>query len=396
MVLLDMHKKSLILLTSLVLSSLACSFPQTRSARLPAEASPELNKESIPDDEAQSIEAIATGAAAGLNSTFKPDTVATRDAHAAHQGCVKARFKVNEGLSDELKQGIFADDASGKPRQYKAWVRYSSGSGKPQPDFIPDGRGMAIKVIGVDGPRAALEKVFEKRTQDFLMINFPQFFVKNAKDYVDFNRDRAAFIASHPDAAQIIGAMGRQFVTSPLETQFFSMTPISLGARAIKYSARPCEAAQSMKIGDLDLVPLVTTLMSIKGPADFPNHLGELAPYASYLKTGMTTQLAEKDYCFDFMVQFQDDAEKSPVEDPTVRWNGEFHPVAKVFIPKQSFAGNDEFCQNLSMTPWHALEAHRPLGGIQRVRRKVYGVISELRHQHNKAALQEPTGDEQF
>jgi len=38
------------------------------------------------------------------------------------------------------------------------------------------------------------------------------------------------------------------------------------------------------------------------------------------------------------------------------------------------------------------VEAHRPLGGINRVRRVVYEAISSLRHQLNLAPRTEPTG----
>ena len=39
---------------------------------------------------------------------------------------------------------------------------------------------------------------------------------------------------------------------------------------------------------------------------------------------------------------------------------------------------------------------HRPLGGVNRTRRVVYEVISELRHGLNGTPRREPTGDEVF
>jgi len=67
-------------------------------------------------------------------------------------------------------------------------------------------------------------------------------------------------------------------------------------------------------------------------------------------------------------------------------------------IPQQEFdsPAQREFCDNLSMTPWHALPEHRPLGGVNRVRRTVYTTISKLRHEANNAPRREPTGDETF
>ena len=50
------------------------------------------------------------------------------------------------------------------------------------------------------------------------------------------------------------------------------------------------------------------------------------------------------------------------------------------------------FCENLSFTPWHTIPEHRPLGGINRVRKTVYDTISHVRHEINGDKHREPTG----
>lgn len=90
-----------------------------------------------------------------------------------------------------------------------------------------------------------------------------------------------------------------------------------------------------------------------------------------------------------------------PVEDPTIEWDSAASPfvkIATITIPKQKFDSKDQmdFCENLSMTPWHSLPEQRPLGGINRVRKAVYEAISTLRHNLNGEARTEPTGEEQF
>ena len=67
--------------------------------------------------------------------------------------------------------------STAEPRTYDAWIRFSSSSGTPQPDSKLDGRGMAIKLMGVSASPST--------TQDFVMINNPVFMVRNAIDYVD-------------------------------------------------------------------------------------------------------------------------------------------------------------------------------------------------------------------
>jgi hypothetical protein len=89
------------------------------------------------------------------------------------------------------------------------------------------------------------------------------------------------------------------------------------------------------------------------------------------------------------------------VEDSVQEWNDEdapFYKVAKITIPKQAFDSDAQrsFCENLSYTPWHSLPEHRPLGGVNRIRRIVYERISKLRHDLNQSLRQEPTGDESF
>jgi hypothetical protein len=53
--------------------------------------------------------------------------------------------------------------------------------------------------------------------------------------------------------------------------------------------------------------------------------------------------------------------------------------VATIRIPAQDFTTEamKDFAENLSCTPWHSLPEHRPLGGINRVRRTVYETLSE-------------------
>jgi hypothetical protein len=74
-----------------------------------------------------------------------------------------------------------------------------------------------------------------------------------------------------------------------------------------------------------------------------------------------------------------------PIEDPTVEWPESISPfqtVASLTLPRQDIgaAAWKSACQRLSFNVWHALADHRPLGGINRVRREVYQVSSAWRH----------------
>ena len=309
------------------------------------------------------------------------DRPARRDAHPKAHGCVRAAFHVNDDLPPALAQGAFV---AGKT--YKTWIRFSNGDADPtRADIKGDARGMAIKIIGVPGENL-LPAESNATTQDFILINHPVFFVDNPETYLSLIKkvnssnplvNLAAPVALGLKGALIAAKITGKTIANPLETRFWSMVPYRLGddqhKQAVKFSARPC------------------TLGTTKIPT---------APAEDYLRTAMRATLAAKDACFEFLVQPRTTPSMS-VENSMTEWQeaeAPFIKVATITIPKQFFdaPAQREFCENLSFTPWHSLPEHRPLGGINRVRRVVYEEVSKFRHGLNGAPRQEPTGDETF
>jgi hypothetical protein len=343
-------------------------------------APPIANQEVIPLDESDAIKSILSVIERTLSEKYAAGTrTAWRDAHAKAHGCVRADFRVKADIPAELRIGVFA-----ATRTFNAWIRFSNGDGKPEDDRIRDGRGMAIKLTGVDGPKLLADEA-EAKTQDFVMINSPAFFIRNAGDYVSFMeaskyRLSFAFFMTHWHELRVARAIVAEKVNEVFEQRYFSMTPYLLGQRYIKFSARPIDCGSGAA-----LVP------SVAPPPDDPN----------YLRNRMIAWMSSKDACFAFAVQPQTDPATMPVEDPTVVWQeskAPFIEVATIRIPTQRFDSEAQqiFCENLSYTPWHALADHRPVGGINRIRKVVYDRISLLRHKLNKAPRVEPAGDESF
>lgn len=337
------------------------------------------NQERVPPGEAEATQKIVSMIEQQVSTAYAGgQRPAMRDAHAKAHGCVRATVTVRPGLPKQLRQGIFA-----KQRSYRAWVRFSNGNGTPRDDHAGDGRGMAIKVMGVPGKKLLPD---EPQTQDFLMINYPVFFTRNAADYVVLNEleqqnKAAAFFQTRPHERQISEAITAKVVDSVFEQRYFSMTPYLLGKRYIKFSAIPVSCGSGSPLQQSKAGP----------PLGDPN----------YLRTNMIAWLHEKDACFNLAVQPQTEPAIMPIEDPTIEWDESKAPfimVATIRIPEQTFdsTAQQTFCENLSYSPWHALPAHRPVGGINRVRKVVYEKISELRHSLNKAPRAEPTGNETF
>jgi hypothetical protein len=227
---------------------------------------------------------------------------------------------------------------------------------------------MAIKLLGVEGSPST--------TQDFLQINYPAFFVKDAIDYVDFSR------ASNPLRFFIPGInpfhwrlreawnglrISRQPAANPLNLRYFTMTPLLCGEIACKASSRP--------------LPPLSRQVATGGP--------------DFLRGNLAAHLAAAPARFEFLLQAQTDPGRQPVEDPRIIWDEAAAPfvrVAEITIPAQRFDTPDRerFGENLSFTPWHCLPEHRPIGGINRLRRAVYDAISRLRHEINQAPREEP------
>jgi hypothetical protein len=360
-----------------VLAGLVASFSHAQHTKTAPSAA---GREEIPPDEADAIKSILdTFEEAVKKKHAAGSRPAWRDAHAKAHGCVKADFSVKADIPTDLRRGVFA-----AARSFTAWIRFSNGHGKPQDDRIQDGRGMAIKLTAVDGPKL-LPQEAQAKTQDFIMINSPAFFIRTAGDYVSFLRASKynvpfAFFLTHWHELRVARAIVQETVGGVLEQRYFSMTPYLLGPQYIKFSARPVDCGR-----DAALVP------SAASPPGGPD----------YLRDGMITWMSSRDACFTFAVQPQTDPATMPVEDSTTVWDetkAPFIEVATIRIPKQRFDSDAQqtFCETLSYTPWHALAEHRPVGGINRVRKVVYEGISVLRHKLNTTPRVEPTGDETF
>jgi len=149
-------------------------------------------------------------------------------------------------------------------------------------------------------------------------------------------------------------------VRNPLKVQYFGAAPFGFGPeRAMKFSAAPCEKREQA---------VFENVVAGDPPPDF-------------LREALSeTMKGEDDVCFDFMIQVQgtDKLEELGVEDATTTWPDEenkYKRVARITIPApQDPEAKDviEHCEARAFTPWHSLAAHRPLGGINRLRQQVY------------------------
>lgn len=331
-------------------------------------------EEEIPPGEAALTQGIIEDAIRVVEQ-HRDNTRVLRDAHAKAHGCVKAEVSVLANLDPALRQGVFAEPG----KTWQAWIRLSNGNAYPQFDRVRDARGMAIKLLDVPGDKLIADPA-HAREQDFVMFNHPVFFVRDVAEYkqnfaaqADGKKVLAFFPGWDPRSWEV-----RHLITalktlapapaSPVDTIYSSVAPYRFGPHTIKYRVIPapenCPAYQ--------LPPQNTAL---------PN----------FLRNALYQQLSldRTPACFAIQVQRQNPDYYMPIEDTSVEWSEKIAPfetVATIRVAAQDFDGTEQnlFCDNLSFNPWHALPEHRPIGGINRLRKAVYEAVSAYRHERNE------------
>ena len=323
---------------------------------------PELNREYPDPGEAKLIEEMVKVAVERMKSQ---QGRIRRGQHAKATGCVRAVFTIRDDVPGELRHGVFH-----RPLQsFQAIVRFSNSSETIGSDGNVAARGMAIKLLDVDGTPAIPGT--DNRCQDFLTVNLPVFPFATPAEYVKFFNIRATPVVGDPLAAawfalfhpRHLTSVVKSFsetVASPLVT-YWSGSPYWLGppgttgGRAVKYSLVPRFEGQAPPID----------------PTRKPD---------DYLGQALEQYLRTREAVFEFRVQPQTDPVAMPVEDTSVEWDEAVSkpiPIATLTVGVQDVDSTEgralaEACETMAFSPWNALAEHRPMGGINRLRQAVY------------------------
>ncbi|PMW93845.1 catalase [Pseudomonas sp. FW215-R2] len=329
--------------------------------------------EQIPDGEAAMTQDVIQ-TAVRIVDQHRESTRFLRDAHAKAHGCVKADVQVLPDLAQDLRRGVFSEPG----KVWQATMRLSNGNAYPQFDSIRDARGMAIKLLDVPGKQLLSDRqgLLE---QDFVMFSHPNFFVSDVAEYrqnVAAQADGKKVMAFFPGWDPRNWQIRHLFIAlatlspppeSPTRTTYFSVSPYKFGEANAKFRVMP----------DPDNCPAYTLP---KQNQDLPN----------FLRSALNQQLSTDRVpaCFVLQIQRQDANRFMPIEDTSIEWREQdspFQTVAKITLPPQDFdtPALNLLCDNLSFNPWFGIEAHRPIGGINRLRKAVYEAVSDYRHSRN-------------
>lgn len=356
-----------------------------------------------------------------------------RGVHPKSHGCLNADFVVNSDLPDDLRVGLFATPGGA----FRAKIRYSNADVLKRADIetkeetngekvLSHGsRGMAIKVLDVDGPVLLADG--GQQNQDFLMVNTPEFAFRNVRDY---RRLTAALLASS-DGATVdlfflpakmleLGMMdGQGKLTPPASSDTEKMKRFRAAFEALDFVFAGYDSDDVQGVLSANDIVQKIQATSVRNPLK-ANYFGaapfrfgadrvmrfSVTPYGSgipepdleksemealsddYLAQAVRDALAQQETIrLSFWLQIASASdikgrEVTMIENASVPWDEQaFEPieVAQIVISPDQPAELVDACKPLLFTPWHALEAHEPLGGINRLRKPVYSASADFR-----------------
>jgi hypothetical protein len=330
-----------------------------------------------------------------LNETF--DVILERTAgdygHAVHSvhakahGILTGELAVDEGLPVELAQGLFAHSGT-----HRAYLRMSTNAGDILPDTISLPRGLAVKVLNVHGDRLSGA---EGKTQDFIMVNGTAFQANTAKNFLGglellaqttdrMEGTKKVVSATLRGVRHVLESVGAESATvsalggapnvEPLGETYYSVTPFRYGDYVAKFSVKP-------------IAPEMTALTGKEIDIDGRENA---------IREEVRKQMSHMDAVWEFRVQLCRDVDKQPIEDPTVEWaenDAPFQRVGLLRVPMQDSWDPKQFAlvnERMRFSVWTGLDAHRPLGNINRARQSTYRHSADFRARVNGCPYHEP------
>lgn len=346
--------------------------------------------ETVAPDEGETIGQLNESFQTILDTTAADYGHAVRSVHAKAHGILEGELRIDENLSPELAQGLFATAG-----RHRVLMRLSTNAGDILPDVISLPRGLALKVLDVAGERLPGA---EGRTQDFIFVNGKIFQARNAEsflgnlkllagttDRLEGIKKAASTVLRGVNAAlgavgaqnPKIGSLGGAPNVDPLGEVYYSVTPFRYGDHIAKFSLAPIAPA---------LTALAGSRIDASGRPDA-------------IRETVQEEMRGIDGLWEFRVQLARDLERQPVEDPTVEWDEEeapFQRVGVITVGRQDpwdDARVRAVNETMRFSVWTGLAAHQPLGNINRARRDTYKHSSEFRARTNGCPIQEPVAD---
>ena len=357
------------------------------SGAMPIRYRPDLETRVADEDE---LDRRLTETMLGMSGTVLHDTGhPRRSVHAKSHGVLRGELVVLPATPPAYAQGMFA-----RPGATPVILRLSTTPGDVLDDRVSTPRGLAVKVVGVDGER--LPGSEGDRTQNFVLGNSPAFNAKDAATFLANIRKLAATIDRAPALKKVISAVSRG-AEQALEAVGGQSTVLTTYAgQAITHILGDTFYSQAAlrhgdHVGKLCVAPISPNLLALNEAKI------DLAGRPDGLREEVRTFFAAETAVWEVRVQLCVDPDKMPIENASVQWDEDLSPyvaVARITVPPQdSWAANavDEIDDGMTFSPWRGLLAHQPLGSVMRSRRRAYESSAAFRREHSDHALAEPT-----
>ena len=348
--------------------------------------SPEL--EHILDDEAQIASDLREAMLSISKKTDADGFHGLRSVHAKSHALLVGELEIDSHLPPFLAQGLF-----GHVKTYPVVMRFSTTPGDLLPDSVSTPRGLAIKIVGVEGER--LPDTEKDVTQDFVMINGPAFQTSNAKSFLNSLKLLAATTDKGEGAKVALSAvmrgtekvietlggksatirgMGGEPASHPLGETYYTAVPLLYG----RYIAK------------LQIVPVSEDLTMLT------DHHIDVSHSKTAIRDAMVDHFSLYGGQWDVRVQLCTNPDTMPIEDAAKVWPEDESPyvtVARLRVQPQTAWSEERSAviDAMSFSPWHGLAAHRPLGSIMRLRKSAYEASARFRAEHTGRTIGEPT-----
>ncbi len=351
----------------------------------PVRYSPDV--ETIEPDEAETVAALEEQFKIILDTTSEDYGHAVRSVHAKGHGMATGMLTIANDLPAELAQGLFAS-----PGTYEAIIRLSTNAGDILDDAISLPRGIALKILGVEGDR--LPGSEEDKTQDFVMVNGPAFGAANPKKFLGNLKLLAKTTDKAEGGKKMLSAVLRTFEAAIEAVGGESTTLSSLGGAkpvhplgATYFTQTPFRHGDY--IGKFQLVP-------VSGMKDYEGETINASGRPDAIRENVNEVLVAQGGTWELRVQLCTDLDAMPIEDPTIVWDEKespFRTVATLYVPAQiawEHGTSEHLEDRLFFAPWQGLAAHQPLGGVNRARKDPYRMSGKYRADFNGCPFHEP------
>jgi hypothetical protein len=346
-------------------------------------------------EKSETIKALIETLRSISEQTLKDGGQVLRSVHAKTHGILHGEIEVPAALPEYLAQGLFAD-----PGRYPVVMRLSTIPGDILDDSVSTPRGLAIKIIGVQGKR--LEGSEADVTQDLVLVNGPAFGAPNAKKFLATLKllakttDRAqglkkvisgalrgvqeVIVATTGTPNATVATLGGQPETHILGETFYSQVPMRFGNYIAKMAVAPVSPG---------LVALAQAPLNVNGIPDG-------------LRQSVVEFFRQNGGTWEVRAQLCSNLDDMPVEDAAAVWpekKSPYRAVARITVKSQdawSLARSAAVDDGMSFSPWHGLAAHRPLGSIMRVRKIAYEMGRRFRAEKTGRSIVEPRELEPF